>query len=169
MTLSISLIYARSEDYCIGRAGRVPWHLPDEFAHFKRTTLHHPIVMGRRTYEDHQTLLPERTNIVVSRTPGYELPPGVHRVGSLEEALELASRESDEAFVVGGVRLFEESFARASRVYETVVHTRIADGDTFVPKFDFGGWHSSILEEHPIDRVHPFSYTVSLHERREGA
>lgn len=161
----LSLIYARSVDYCIGKAGRVPWHLPDEFAHFKRTTRHHVVIMGRRTYEDHETLLPDRINIVITTTPAYQAAPGVLLVSSFEAALELAGREGREIFVVGGVRLFEQSFASAQRVYETIVHTTVPDGDTFVPQFDFSGFRRQVLEQHPVDARHAFSFEVSLYQR----
>jgi len=161
----LSLIYARSRDYCIGKGGQIPWHLPDEFAHFQRTTRHHVVIMGRRTYEDHNTLLPDRLNIVVTTTPAYQAAAGVVLARSLEEAFELAQGEGREVFVVGGTRLFEASFPGAQRVYETVVHTTVPDGDTFVPKFDFSDFRHEVLERHPIDARHAFSFEVSLYER----
>lgn len=161
----LSLIYARSRDYCIGKGGQIPWHLPDEFAHFQRSTRHHVVIMGRRTYEDHNTLLPDRLNIVVTTTPGYPAAAGVVLARSLEHALEIARGSGREVFVVGGTRLFEASFPSAQRVYETVVHTTVPDGDTFVPKFDFSYYRHEVLEQHPIDARHAFSFEVSLYER----
>lgn len=161
----LSLIYARSLDYCIGKAGQVPWHLPDEFAHFKRTTQHHVVIMGRRTYEDHNTLLPDRVNIVVTTDPSYQAAAGVLLVHSFEAALELANAQGREVFVVGGVQLFERSLPLAQRVYETVVHTTVPDGDTFVPAFDFTGFRREVLERHGVDARHAFSFEVSLYER----
>lgn len=163
----LSLIYARSLDYCIGKAGQVPWHLPDEFAHFKRTTQHHVVVMGRRTYEDHDTLLPDRINIVVTTSATYRAAEGVLLAHSFEEALALGQVEGRELFVVGGVQLFERSFPLARRVYETVVHTTVPDGDTFVPRFDFSSFRQQVLERHPIDARHAFSFEVSAYERTE--
>ena len=163
----LSLIYARSLDYCIGKAGQVPWHLPDEFAHFKRTTRGHVVIMGRRTYEDHNTLLPDRINIVVTRAPAYRAAEGILLAHSFEEALERANVEGREIFVVGGVQLFVRSFPLARRVYETVVHTTLPDGDTFVPPFDFSGFRQDVLERHPVDARHAFAFEVSLYERNE--
>ena len=161
----LSLIYARSLDYCIGKAGRVPWHLPDEFAHFQRTTLHHVVIMGRRTYEDHNSLLPDRFNIVITTATDYQAAAGIVLARSLEQALDLGEAQGGEVFVVGGVGLFERSFPLAQRVYETVVHTTIPDGDTYVPAFDFSGFRQKVLEQHPIDERHAFSFEVSLYER----
>ena len=164
----LSLIYARSLDYCIGRRGQVPWHLPDEFAHFQRTTLHHAVIMGRKTYEDHNSLLPDRLNIVLTTAPGYTAAPGVVLARSFDEAIELAGRETRDVFIVGGVQLFERSFPAARRVFETVVHTTVPDGDTFVPHFDFSGFEQRVLERHATDARHAFSFEVSLYERREA-
>ncbi|MEM9020520.1 MAG: dihydrofolate reductase [Planctomycetota bacterium] len=164
----LSLIYARSENHCIGKAGRIPWRLPDDFAHFKRTTMGRPIIMGRKTYEDHESALPGRLNLVVTRNPAYRPAQGVGVCGSLEDALTLARRESDEVFVIGGVRLFERAMPIADRVYETVVHTEV-DGDTFLPAFDFTGWESILLENHPADGRHAYAFTVWRHDRRQVA
>ena len=161
----LSLIYARSENYCIGKAGHIPWHLPDEFAHFKRTTLHGAVIMGRRTYEDHQTYLPDRMNIVVTTTPGYRVAEGVFTVDSLPAALALARQHCEEVFVVGGARPFAEAFPDAQRVYETVVHTHVEAGDAFVPAFDFSGWQCERLDQHPPDARHAFGFTIWRYQR----
>lgn len=160
-------MYARSENYCIGKQGRTPWLLPDELAHFKRTTQGGAVVMGRRTYEDHQTLLSHRLNIVVTRRPEYEAAAGVLLVPSFERALEVAAAGAERVFVVGGAQLFELAFPLATSVYETVVHTEIRDGDSFVPAFDFSGWSSETLEQHAPDERHAFAYTARLHQRRK--
>jgi dihydrofolate reductase len=163
--MTLSFIYARSENHCIGKGGKIPWRLPDEFAHFKRTTLGKPIIMGRRTYEDHQSALPGRLNLVVTRKADYSVAEGVKLTGSVEAALALAAVESDEAFIVGGVGLFVDNFSRVDRVYETIVHTHVDGGDTFVPDFDFGGFDTTELFHHEADRRHAFAFTAYLHAR----
>ena len=80
--MDISLIYARSRNYCIGREGRLPWHLPDEFRFFTDTTMGHPVIMGRRSYEDHNGLLPGRLNIVVTHQPDYTVVEGARVAAS---------------------------------------------------------------------------------------
>ena len=160
----ISLIYARSENRCIGKAGRIPWRLPDDFAHFKRTTMGKPIIMGRRTYEDHQSALPGRLNIVITSRENYDVAQGVVVAHSLDAAITLAGRENDEAFVIGGVGPFEEAFPRCTRVYETIVHAHI-DGDAYLPDFDFTDWTTATLEEHPADARHVHPFTILRHDR----
>lgn len=163
----LALIYARSENHCIGKDGRIPWRLPDEFAHFKRTTMGRPIIMGRKTYEDHESALPGRLNIVVTSNEGYEVAEGVELASSLDDAIARAEREHNdggEVFVIGGVGLFEQAFDRACRVYETVVHTTI-DGDTFLRAFDFTGWGDTPVLTHAVDDRHAYAWTARRYDR----
>lgn len=160
----ISLIYARSLNHCIGNRGRIPWHLPDDFAHFECTTQGKPIIMGRKTYEDHQSALPGRLNIVVSRQPGYATADGVVLEHSLDSAIELASAESGEIFVIGGVSFFTAALPDTQTVYETIVDTKIA-GDTVLPDFDFDSWDTQLLQNHPVDEHHEFAFTIYRHHR----
>jgi dihydrofolate reductase len=164
--MTLCFIYARSENRCIGKNGRVPWQLPDEFAHFQRTTLGKPIIMGRRTYEDHESLLPGRLNLVVTTRRDYPVAAGVEVCPSLEAALERARQDGDEVFIVGGVTLFRAAFSEVSRIYETVVHTQVEDGDTFVPEFDLSNFDTTTLFQHAADARNAFSFTVVCHDRR---
>lgn len=166
--MDISLIYARSTNYCIGKAGGLAWHLPDESRFFNEITRGKPVIMGRLTYEDHTSLLPGRMNIVVSRTPGYAVVAGVNRAASLADALELAAMQAREAFVIGGVRLFVEAMPGATRVYETIVDATI-EGDSYLPRFDFDMWKSTHLHRHEADQRHEYGYTIFLHERPASA
>ena len=162
--MSVSIIFARSTNYCIGKDGQIPWHLPDEFAHLKRTTLGKPIIMGRKTYEDHQSALPGRRNIVISRQANYQVVDSIELQPSLDKALESAHKSSDEVFVIGGVHFFVEAFKKASRVYETIVEADI-DGEAILPVFDFNGWESQVIERHKKDEKHAYAYRVIKHMR----
>ena len=164
--MTLSFIYARSENRCIGKDGQIPWRLPDEFAHFKKTTMGKPIIMGRRTYEDHESALPGRLNLVVTKQQDYAVASGVEVAASLDAALERARKESDEFFIVGGVSLFEAAFPIVDRVYETIVHTRIDGGDTFVPKFDFSDFDRTELFRHEADARNAFAFTAYRYDRR---
>ena len=162
--MDISLIYARSLNYCIGKGGGLPWHLPDESRFFSETTRAKPVIMGRKTYEDHTSLLPGRMNIVVSRSSDYEVIEGIHLRGSLDEAVALAGATAEEAFVIGGVQMFIEAMPLATRVYETVVEVTV-EGDVFLPRFDFDAWQSRQLHRHRPDGRHRFGYSICLHQR----
>ncbi len=160
----LSLIYARTRNHCIGAGGRIPWRLPDDFAHFKKTTMGKPIIMGRKTYEDHSSALPGRLNIVVTRQKNYNAAQGVVVTRTLGDAIELAYRESTEIFVIGGVQFFVDAFPMASTVYETVIDT-VIEGDAYLPDFDFSAWNTELLLEHAADERHRFAFTVYRHCR----
>lgn len=161
----LGLIYARSLDHCIGNQGQIPWHLPDEFAHFQRTTMGKPIIMGRKTYEDHNCELPGRLNIVITSQADYPAAPGIELVTSLETAIELGRARDEELFVIGGAGLFAAAFPLADTVYETIVETTIA-GDTVLPEFDFSGWNTSLLEHHGADSRHELAFKIFCHKRK---
>ena len=130
----ISLIAALSENRAIGKNGKIPWHLSDDFRRFKERTTGHAIIMGRKTHESIGRPLPGRTNIVITRNTDQNIP-GCIVVGSLEEALgEARLIESEEIFVCGGGQVYAEAIARADRLYLTVVHA-IMDGDAFFPEY----------------------------------
>ena len=159
----LTLIYARSENRCIGRGGDLPWRLPDDFRHFKRTTMGHPIVMGRRTFEDHNTALPGRTNIVLTGRACFA-PEGVIVCRSLDDALAPYRGTDEEVFIAGGAKVYEQAFPQADRVYETVVHA-VVEGDTRLPPFDFTGWRQQVLEQHPADDRHAHPFTIIRWDR----
>lgn len=134
----IGMIWAQTVDGVIGRDGSMPWHLPEDLAHFKRTTEGHPVIMGRRTWEsfpEKYRPLPGRTNIVVSR---QELDrsdyPGAVVVGSLEQALREArgSEGADEIWVIGGGQVYAEAAEHANAALVTVIDTAV-EGDTYAP------------------------------------
>lgn len=157
-----SLIVARARNGTIGLANAMPWHLPADLAHFKRTTLGHPVIMGRRTWESIGRALPGRRNIVVSRTPGFRAP-GAEVVGSLAEAWE-AVRDADEAFVIGGGRLYADALPQADRIYLTDMAAEV-EGDTFFPALDSREWRETLLGEHPADDRNRFALRFLLLER----
>lgn len=159
MKQTISMIYARSRNHCIGIDGRIPWRLPDDFAHFKKTTMGKPIIMGRKTYEDHESALPGRLNIVVTRQKGYQAVEGIEICESLDSAINHAFKVSEEIFIIGGVAFFAKAFEIADTVYETIVDADI-DGDAFLPAFDYSSWTSELLEEHAVDEKHKFEFKV---------
>ena len=160
----LKLIYARSRNYCIGHNGNLPWDLPDEFAHFRRTILGAPIIMGRKSYQDHNCLLPGSLNIVVSRQPRLPVVEGIAVRTSLSSALELAYTTDKAPFVIGGSGLLAEAFPLASEVTETVVHADLA-GDTHITNFSFNGWRKKTLFEHAADRNHAHAFTVIRYSR----
>lgn len=166
--MRIALIVAVAENEVIGKDMDLPWHLPDEFRHFKRTTRGHHVIMGRRTWESQNGRpLPKRVNVVVTSRSNYDAP-GAELVSSLDEALELARAAGEtEAFVIGGCRLYEEALPRADRLYLTRVHAR-PEGDTHFPGFDPANWRELERVEHGADERHAHAFTIFTLERARG-
>lgn len=131
----LSLIVAMTENRVIGVDNRLPWSIPEDLKRFKKITLGHPIVMGRKTYESIGKVLPGRTNIVITRERAYRVEGGAV-CHSLEEALEWARRSpgADEVFVIGGAEIFRIALPYATRLYLTEVKWPF-EGDTYFPDF----------------------------------
>jgi dihydrofolate reductase len=153
----IYLVAAVASNGVIGKDGHLPWNLPEDLKHFKRLTLGHPIIMGRRTWESLPGALPGRDNIVVTRQAGYEAA-GAAVAGSLEAALALCLGES-VAFVIGGSRLFEESLPIASGLVMTEIQ-REYEGDTYFPSYERSRWHESQREHHVANDGTKFDFVL---------
>jgi len=141
----VYLVAAVASNGVIGRDGQLPWHLPEDLKHFKRLTIGHPVIMGRRTWESLRGPLPGRENIVVTRTPGYAAS-GASIASSLGAALALCTGES-MAFIIGGQQLFAEALPIASGLVMTEIH-RDYPGDTWFPEFDRSQWRETQREAH---------------------
>ena len=141
----IYLVAAVAANGVIGRRGQLPWHLPEDLKHFKRLTLGHPVIMGRRTWESLRGPLPGREHIVVTRRAGYEAP-GAAVANSLQAALALCAGES-VAFVVGGHDLFAESLPIAAGLVMTEI-ARDYEGDILFPEYDRSRWKETQREHH---------------------
>ena len=126
---AISMIVARSRNHVIGRDNQMPWKISADLQFFKRVTMGHPVIMGRKTWESIGRPLPGRRNIVISRNAGYA-PTGAELAGSLDEALTQLS-EFPRVFVIGGEQLFKQVFDQADRLYVTEINIDVEDGDTF--------------------------------------
>ena len=150
----------------IGRDNQLPWRLPADLAYFKRVTMGHPIVMGRRTYESIGKPLPGRVNVVVTHNPNYEAP-GCIVVNGLKAAWEAAG-EADEVCVIGGTMLFAETLPVADRIHLTEVEAEV-DGDTFFPPFDRAEWTEHEVMRHPADSRHTYPFRIVVLERRQRA
>mgnify|MGYP001550207048 CR=1 FL=1 len=161
----ISLIVAVSENNVIGRDNDLPWHLPDDMKFFREKTRGHPIILGRKNYESIGRPLPGRRNIVVSRDSSLKIE-GCEVVGSVEEAMELASEgEADEVFVIGGGQIYKQAFKLADRIYLTRVHAEI-EGDVFFPEIDPEEWELVSQKDHEVDEQHAYGFTFEEYRRR---
>ena len=148
----LTLVAAYADHRVIGDHGRIPWHLPEDFAHFKATTMGGVLVMGRATYDSIGRPLPGRTTIVVTRNPRWSAD-GVLVAHSLDDALALAAEQPGETYVVGGTQVYEQTLPLATHQVLTEVH-RTVDGDAHYPAFDLADWVETRREPGPdFDRV----------------
>jgi dihydrofolate reductase len=161
--MKLKLIYARAANGVIGLNNQMPWHLPEDLAHFKRTTLGCPVLMGRKTWESIPAKfrpLPGRANLVITRQPDWQAE-GAHVVHSLEEGLTLALAhcpEGKDLWVMGGA----EIYAQAAPIAEEAVVTEIEadyEGDAFAPQLGIG-WQEILRESHVSSTGLKFSFVT---------
>jgi dihydrofolate reductase len=135
----LSMIAALDERGGIGFKNRMPWHLPGDLARFRKLTMGHTLILGRKTYQSIGKPLPGREMIVLSRDPEYRLE-GCAVVHSLEDALQRAqSRGENEAFVIGGAEIYRLALPLADRMYLSRLHIT-SQADAFFPQFDPEEW-----------------------------
>lgn len=161
--MKLSLIVAMSDNRVIGRAGGLPWHLSADLRRFKRLTMGHFLLMGRKTYESIGRPLPGRTSIVITRQSDYQVPAGVLLARSLEEALQMV-RGEEEVFVIGGGEIYEQTLPLAARLYVTRVHAMV-EGDTYFPTFDEQAWQIVEHSRHEPDQKNAYPYSFVTLER----
>lgn len=139
-------IAAMSLNRVIGRAGRIPWHLPEDFKWFKQMTMGHVLVMGRTTFQSIGRALPGRETIVLTRSGWTH--PGIQTAGSLE-SLSLAAGDLRTVFICGGAEVYRQALPRCSDLFLTVVPRTIPDGDAFFPPFEDDFVLNELLRETP--------------------
>jgi len=154
--LELAAIVAVAENGIIGRDGEMPWHVPEDLAHFKSHTMDHPVIMGRVTYEGILEglgePLPGRTSIVLT-SRNFETPANVVVVSSLEEAISAAERvardrhDTDRVYVAGGATVYEQLLPVLDRLVLTEIRDRPA-GDTSFPEWDRTAWTEVAREDH---------------------
>ncbi|MEJ7832869.1 MAG: dihydrofolate reductase [Nocardioides sp.] len=140
----VALVAAVADNGVIGAGGDIPWRIPDDFAHFKATTLGHTLVMGRATYDSIGRPLPGRTTIVLTRSPDWSAD-GVLVAASLADALALADDLPGDVMVVGGAAVYAEALPLADEQILTEVHLS-PEGDTHYPTFDRAEWSEASRE-----------------------
>jgi len=139
----IHLIVAYAQNRTIGRDNTLPWRLRGDLVHFRQTTLGHPVLMGRKTWESLGKPLPGRHNIVVSRNPVYDAP-GATVVPSLDAALRAAAADANPTvvYIIGGAQIYQQALPLAHEIRATEVHAHVA-GDAFFPVLDAAQWRET--------------------------
>ena len=160
----ISIIAAVADNGVIGKDNQLIWHISEDLKFFKHRTSGHAVIMGRKTFESIGKALPNRRNIVISRSPQQATIPGVEWAESFEKALEMTSQE--EAFVIGGGEIYRLALPYADRLILTEVHHNF-EGDTLFPPWDKSCWQEIFREDHPCGQnfEHAFSFIEYQRQR----
>jgi len=163
--MNIRIVLALGKNREIGVRGKLPWNLPADLAHFRRTTLGKPVIMGRETFASIGHPLPQRTNIVLTRNLDYKAS-GVLIAHSFSEALELAARENpEEICVIGGGKIVALALPEATHLSLTFVAAEFPEADAFFPAVDWSQWREVSREEHQKDAENPYDFAFVEFER----
>jgi dihydrofolate reductase len=158
----LTLVVAMDAQRGIGVDNKLPWHLPEDLAHFKRVTLGHPIIMGRKTFDSIGRPLPKRRNIVVTRNAAWS-HEGVDAALSLQDAIALVGDEP--ASIIGGAQIFGESMALANRMIVTEID-HVFRCDTSFPPIDPNMWIETAREQHQSE-ANGYGYAFVTYEKRK--
>ena len=170
--MRVSLIVAMAANRTIGLAGGMPWHVRGDLRHFKRVTMGHPVVMGRKTYEAIGRALPGRANIVVTRNRDFAAPDA-DVVHDLATALDKAEGIAEigglaEVFVIGGADIYGQALPKAERIYLTEIEGEFP-GDAFFPAIDQKAWRETARRAHAPEEPGGPAYSIVILERTRGA
>jgi dihydrofolate reductase len=160
--MRFSLIVAMSENRVIGRDGQLPWRLSADLRRFKRLTMGHHIIMGRKTFQAIGRLLPGRTSIVLTRRTDFRAG-GALVAHDMEQAKGQAAGD-DEVFVIGGGEIYRGVMPSVDRIYMTLVHANI-EGDTFFPEFRSDQWQRVEQSRHTADDRNEYEHSFLVYDR----
>ena len=173
--MRLSLIVAMAKNRTIGLDGAMPWHIPEDLKFFKRVTMGHPVIMGRKTYQSIGAALPGRTNIVVARNKDFEAADA-DVVHDLSEALTKAKATEElwrpdggreEIFVIGGADIYGQALPEAQRIYMTEVHQE-HPGDAFFPELAEGEWKETDRQDRDPETPGGSAYSLVILDRVGG-
>ncbi|ACU03635.1 dihydrofolate reductase [Pedobacter heparinus] len=156
--MTVSIVVAIAENNAIGKNNELLWHLPTDLKHFKQLTSGHTIIMGRKTFDSIGKPLPNRRNIVITRSNSLEIP-GAEVVNNIDQALALCTAEK-EVFIVGGAEIYRQAMDKTDKIYLTTVHAGF-EGDAYFPEIDRKKWEEVDNEPHQPDEKNNLAYTFS--------
>lgn len=163
--MNLTLIAALAQNGVIGKDNQLIWRFPDDLKRFKKLTLGHHVLMGRKTFESVNRPLPGRTNVVITRQKDYQAP-GCIIVHTIEEALRKAENDP-QPFVIGGAKIYEQALPYADTMELTYIHHSY-EGDTFFPEWEAAKWQLTASEAHPADEKHPYAFEYRTYQKARG-
>lgn len=162
--MKISCIVAIANNSVIGKDNDIPWYLPADLQYFKKVTLGHHIIMGRKCYSSIGRPLPKRTNVIITRDP-YFISSNCIITHSIDEALEKAFDNGEkEAFIIGGGTIYEQTQDIWDRLYLTEVDVKV-EGDIYFPHVDMKKWKLISEDPHQPDEKNEYAYNFKLYDR----
>lgn len=164
-TSELTIIVAAGENDAIGKDNDLIWHLSNDLKRFKSLTSGHHIIMGRKTFESFPKPLPNRTHIVITRQTDYKAPVGVICVNSLEDAIDVAKKDS-QPFIIGGGEIYKQAITLAHKLEITRVHATFEDADTFFPAIDTNQWTEINRTLNDADKDHDYAFSFITYERK---
>ena len=161
----ISLLAAMDRNNVIGYNNDMPWHLPNDLKYFKETTTNQTIIMGRKTYESIGRALPNRRNIVLTRSQN-NFPDDIEVINDLEDIRKLSDAQPDEEFfVIGGGHLYKQVLPFADKLYITEIDAAFK-GDTYFPKFSSDNWEQISKVKGEKNEKNHYDYYFVVYERK---
>lgn len=160
----VSAIVAVAENGVIGKDNDIPWRLSSDMKYFKRTTINHHVITGRNNFLSIGRPLPKRTNVIITRNLFYAVENCLI-AHSVEDALQIAlDNGEEEAFIIGGAKIYELSLPYWDKLYLTKVHAKV-EGDVLFPELNMEEWKLISSEDHSADEKNEFDYTFQVFER----
>ncbi|MFS1512768.1 dihydrofolate reductase [Chengkuizengella sp. SCS-71B] len=160
---NLSIIFAMDQNRLIGKDNQLPWRLPADLAFFKKTTLQHPVLMGRKTYESIGRPLPNRKNIILTQNKNYEAE-GCIVVNTIEDALNECNDE--ENFVIGGSEIYKLLLPYVNKLYVTHIE-HVFNGDSYFPEIDEKIWEQTNKVKGIKDEKNPYDYYFITYKRKQ--
>jgi dihydrofolate reductase len=161
----LSLIVAASTNNAIGKNGQLLWNLPNDMKFFKDTTWGMTVIMGRKTFEALNKILPGRTNIVITKQPGWKAE-NAWVAKDIDDAVKQAETTNcKEIFIIGGGEIYRQSMDTADRIYMTRVHA-VLEGDTFFPEIDENKWELKTNVDFQPDEKHAYAYSFQTWDKK---
>ena len=159
----ITIIAAIAKNNALGKDNKLIWHLPADLKRFKKVTLGHHIIMGRKTFESLGKPLPNRTTIIITRNKNFT-QHGCIVVNSLNEAIE-ATKEDENPYILGGAEIYKQALDIADKLDLTFVHQNF-EADVFFPEIDFNIWKETSREDFNSDEKNKFNYSFVTYLRK---
>ncbi|WP_420571958.1 dihydrofolate reductase [Kordia sp.] len=161
---SLAMIVAAAENNVIGKDNQLIWHLSNDLKRFKKLTSGHHIIMGRKTFESFPKPLPNRTHVVITRQKDYKAPKGVIVVHTMQEAVNVATLNDAEPYIIGGGEIYKQALPFATKIELTRVHHEF-EGDTYFPEIDMKDWKETANTFHKKDDKHDYEFSFITYER----